>query len=129
MVATKRPMMSAFIGALICAAASFVFFVALTQLDHATIGESIGYGVGVGIIGAVLGFAIGLVIGSTDVGVLGGGLIGLGGIALALAGFLLMFGGDNPLQQLKNNWRIVSLVVGPPSLITGLLTAWLKNRR
>ena len=129
MIATKRPVMSALIGAFVGAAASFLFFVLLTQLDNATVGESIVYGGGVGFIGALIGFVIGLIVGSTDVGIIGGGLIGLGGIGLALAGFLMLFGGDNPLQQLKNNWRVIALVLGPPSLITGLLTAWIKNRR
>jgi hypothetical protein len=129
MIATRRPVMSAFIGAFVGAAASFLFFVLLTQLDNATAGESIVYGVGVGIIGAMIGFMIGLIVGSTNVGILGGGLIGLGGIVLALAGFLMLFGGDDPVRALKSNWRVIALVLGPPSLITGLLTAWLKKRR
>lgn len=128
MIATKRPVMSAFIGAFVGAAASFLFFVVLTQMDNTTMGESIAYGIGVGFIGAIIGFAIGLVIGSTNAGVPGGALIGLGGIVLALAGFLMMFGGDDPVRALKSNWRVIALVIGPPSLITGVVTAWLKNR-
>lgn len=129
MIATKRPIVSGLVGACVGAAASFIFFVVLTQLDNTTMGESIVYGMGVGFIGAIIGFAIGLVIGSTNVGVLGGGVVGLGGIGLALIGFLMLFGGDNPLQQLKNNWPVIALVIGPPSLLTGIVTAWLKNRR
>ncbi|HYF64738.1 MAG TPA: hypothetical protein VD886_18070, partial [Herpetosiphonaceae bacterium] len=59
----------------------------------------------------------------------GGALVGLGGVALALAGFLMLFGGDNPLQMLKSNWRVIALVIGPPSLLTGVVAAWLKTRR
>ncbi|HYF62858.1 MAG TPA: hypothetical protein VD886_08575, partial [Herpetosiphonaceae bacterium] len=72
MIATKRPIMSAFTGAFVGAAASFLFFVILTQMDNTSMGESIAFGIGVGFIGAIIGFAIGLIIGSTNVGVAGG---------------------------------------------------------
>jgi hypothetical protein len=125
----NSPISSAFIGALICAVASFGLFFVLTRLDSTRTGEAIGYGLIVAVVGALIGFAIGLTIGSTKVGVLGGGLIGLIGTVLAFAGFIALFGGGDPLRALRSNWRALALVVGPPSLVTGLLTAWIKNRR
>ena len=130
MPVTKSPISSAFVGALICAVASFLLFFVLTRLDHTRTGEAIGYGLIVAVIGSVIGFVIGLIIGLTNASVLGGAMIGLLGTVLAFAGFMVLFGGgNNPIQLLKSNWRVIALVIAPPSLVTGLLTAWFRNRR
>ena len=72
-----RILLSGLIGAIVCAVLSFLIFFLLTIFDNQKLVEAFAYGLIVGIIGALIGAIIGLAVGIGDLGMPGGGVVGL----------------------------------------------------
>ena len=123
-----RILLSGLIGAIVCAALSFLMFFLLTVFDNQKLIEAFGYGLVVGMFGAFIGVVIGLAVGIGDLGVLGGGVVGLLGTLIIVAIYVYSTA-ENSGQYgyFLSESRIVFTVLSLPTILTGVITALLKK--
>lgn len=122
-----HPLVMTIAGAAICGLLSCTFFSTMSMLDKTQASEAIGYGIIVGILGGFIGAFIGAIIGYRPTGIFGGAVIGLVATIALLVGSASMFGGGDSMKMLQANWRVVMAIFAPPLILTGVLTAWLKQ--
>ncbi len=124
-----RILLSGLIGAVVCAILSFLIFFVLTIYDGQKLIEILGYGFVVGMIGAFIGAIIGLAVGIGDLGVIGGGIVGVLGTLIGVA-ILAFTANENPAQfgYSLRAAGIFSIHFYLPTILTGVITALLKKQ-
>jgi hypothetical protein len=122
-----RILLSSFIGGVVCAVLSFFMFFLLTALDGTKASEAIGYSIIVGIGCAFIGAMIGLVIGIGNLGVIGGGIIGVLGTLAVVAFYVFFFSRPGELAHFLRESRIIFVVLTLPTILTGIITVLLRN--
>jgi ABC-type Co2+ transport system permease subunit len=123
-----RILLSGLIGAVVCAILSFLIFFVLTIYDGQKLIEILGYGFVVGMIAAFIGAIIGLAVGIGDLGLIGGGVVGVLGTLIGVA--ILAFTAAENSSQYGYFLRasgIFSIHFYLPTILTGIITALLKN--
>jgi len=123
-----RIFLSGLIGAIVCASLSFLMFFLLTVFDNQKLIEAFAYSLVVGIIGAFIGVIIGLAVGIGDLGVIGGGVVGFLGTLIVVAIYVYSTA-ENSGQYgyFLSASRIIFIVLSLPTILTGVITALLKN--
>ncbi len=123
-----RILLSGLIGAIVCAGLSFLMFFLLTVFDNQKLIEAFAYSLVVGIIGAFIGVIIGLAVGIGDLGVIGGGGVGFLGTLIVVAIYVYSTA-ENSGQYgyFLSASRIIFIVLSLPTILTGVITALLKN--
>lgn len=119
----------AFVGAFVCAVLFWLSFVIQAAMDGNNVGEAAAYGIlfsfGAFFVGGVLGAFIAMLRAS----LLGGAALGL----LAVAVFVLLWalGQSDGVSFSRALSRALPFAIwfSVPSLLTGLLVAWLRLRR
>lgn len=121
-------LLSGLIGAIVCAVLSFLMFFLLTVLDNQKPIEAFAYGLIVGMLGAFVGAFIGLTVGVGDLGVIGGGVAGLSATLIVVAIYVYSTA-DSPARYgyFLGESRIIFVVLSAPTILTGVITALLKN--
>jgi hypothetical protein len=121
-------LLSGLIGAIVCALLSFLIFFLLTVFDNQKLIEAFAYGLIVGIIGGLIGIIIGLAVGVGDLGAMGGGVVGFSATLIVVAFYVYTtaetFG---QYGYFLNESRIIVVVLSLPTILTGVITALLKN--
>jgi MFS family permease len=123
-----RILLSSLIGTVVCAILSFLMFFLLTVFDDLKLIEAIGYSLIVSIIGAFIGVIIGSAVGIRDLGMIGGGVAGLA-VTLIVAAYYIYSSAESFSQygRFLNASRIIFVVLTLPTILTGVITALLKN--
>lgn len=121
-------LLSGLIGAIICAALSFLMFFLLTAFDNQKLIEAFAYSLIVGMVGAFIGVIIGLAVGIGDLGVIGGGVVGFF-VTLIVVAIYVYSTAESPGQYgyFLGESRIIFVVLSAPTILTGAITALLKN--
>jgi hypothetical protein len=122
-----RILLSSLIGGIVCAVLSFFMFFLMTALDGTKAAETFGYSIIVSIACAFIGAMIGLVIGIGNVGVIGGGIIGILGTLAVVAFYVLAFSTPGKQAYFLSESRIIFVVLTLPTILTGIITVLLKN--
>lgn len=117
-----------FLGALLCALLTATLFAVFSILDGTRASEALAYGIVAGVAAGFFGALIGMVIGIFNLGLLGGGLVGLLATAGAVAFYVLTFSRPNQYGYFLGQSAIIVLVLGLPAVLTGVLIALVKNR-
>jgi|GEM_PF-2754567 len=128
MTIITRILLSSLIGAIVCAGLSFLIFFVLTFLDNQKLIEIFAYGFVVGMITAFIGAIIGLAVGIGNLGLIGGGIVGVLGTLLGVA--ILAFTAAENSSQYGYFLRasgIFSIHFYVPTILTGIITAWLQK--
>lgn len=115
-------------GTMLCTFLTATLFAIASILDGTRASEALAYGVVVGVVAGFFGAFIGMVIGIFDLGLLGGGLVGLLATAGAVAFYVLTFSRPNQYGYFLGESAIIVLALGLPAILTGVLTALVKNR-
>lgn len=123
-----RILLSGVTGTIVCAGLSFLSFVLLALSDNQKLGETIGYGLIVGMLGAFIGAFIGLAVGVGDLGVILGGAAGFF-VTLIVVAIYVYSTADSPARYgyFLGASRIIFVVMSAPTILTGVITALLKN--
>jgi hypothetical protein len=124
-----RTLVTALLGAAICAGISFAAFVAAALLDGTQPGEALGYGLIVGLAAAFLGALIGLAVGIGRLGVGGGAVVGLLATVAVVALYVLAFGRPGQLGYFLGEAKVFVALLALPTVLTGVLTARFKPAR
>lgn len=128
MLGIARILLSCLIGAIVCAILSFLAFFLLTIFDNQKLIEIFGYGLIVGMIGAFIGAIIGLAIGIGDLGAIGGGAVGFFGTLIVVAIYIYSTAENfGQYGHFLSESRIIFVVLSLPTILTGVITALLKN--
>ena len=122
-----RVLTSGFLGAAVGAILSSAAFFLGAIIDNAAPAEAFGYSLIVAIIGAVLGGLIGAAVSLGDLGIIGGGLAGLLAALAVVAFYVLAFGRTGEYSYFLTESRVLIAGLGAPLILTGSLTAALKN--
>jgi hypothetical protein len=125
---TSRIIFCAFFGMVLSSLLAATIFSIGSILDGTRPSEALAYGVAVGVMAGFFGVFIGMVIGIFNLGLLGGALTGLLASAGAVAFYVLTFSRPNQYGYFLGQSVIIVLVLGLPAILTGLLTALVKNR-
>jgi hypothetical protein len=120
-------LVSGAIGAGLGAVFSFLGFVLLALLDSTSVSEAIAFGILVGFVGAFVGFMIGIAVRIGNVGLLGGGVIGAVATLLLMLLYALVIGRPGEFGYFLSESRIILLVMGLPSVASGVITAFLNR--
>lgn len=121
-------LLSGGIGAIACAALSFLMFFLLTILDNQKLVEAFAYSLVVGFMGAFIGVIIGLAVGLGNLGAKGGAVVGVSATLMIVA--LYVYTTAESFAQygyFLNESRIIVVVLSLPTILTGVITALLKN--
>jgi len=123
-----RILLSSVLGTIVCAILSFLMFFLLTVFDNQQLSEGFAYALIVGIIGAFIGVIIGSAVGIGDLRMIGGGVAGLA-VTLIVVGFYVYSSAESFSQygRFLNASRIIVVVLALPTILTGVITALLKN--
>lgn len=129
MTRLSRTLQSTFLGALFCGVLTTVVFAAGVLLDGGRMADAAGFGLAVGVPGALIGALIGLVVGLFNLGLLGGGLVGLLATAATVAFYVLTFSRPGQAVDFLLGSGVIVFVLVVPAVAAGVLAAWLTNRR
>lgn len=123
-----RILLSGLIGAIVCAAFSFLMFFLLTVFDNQKLFEAFAYSLIVGIIGAFIGAMIGLAVGVGNLSAIGGGVAGFL-MTLIVVAIYVYSTATNSRQYgyFLSESRIIFVVLSLPTILTGVVTALLKK--
>jgi MFS family permease len=122
-------LVSSLLGAVICALLSAAAFALGASLDGTQTTEALAYGAIVGVVGALVGAWIGFVIGLGNFGPVAGGIVGVLTTALLIGFYIVAVGRPGDYGYFLGESRIIFVVMALPTLLTGILTAWLRTRR
>lgn len=123
-----RVVLSGFTGAAVCATVTFFLSVILMLLDGTRTGEAFFYSLIVAILVAFIGAFIGVVVGIGNLGLVGGGLVGLlSTLAIGLF-YVLSFSRPGQYGYFLSESTIIFVVSLLPTVLAGVATAFLKNR-
>lgn len=125
---TPRILICTLLGALLCPALTATLFAIVSILDGTRSSEALAYGVVAGVVAGFFGVFIGMTVGIFDLGILGGGLVGLLATVGAVAFYVLTFSRPNQYGYFLGQSAIIVLVLGLPAILTGVITALVKNQ-
>src|SRR5687768_12971532 len=111
MTTFARILLSSFIGGVVCAILSFFMFFLMTAVGGTKTSEAIGYSIIVGVGCAFIGALIGLVIGIGNLGVIGGGIIGVLGTLAVVAFYVFFFSRPGEQVYFLRESRIIFIVL------------------
>lgn len=123
-----RILLSGLIGAVVCAILSFLTSFLVMIFDNVKPFEAFAYGFVVAMLTAFIGAIIGLAVGIGNLGVIGGGIVGVLGTLLGVA--ILAFTATKDPSQYGYFLRasgLFSIHFYLPTILTGVITASLKN--
>jgi hypothetical protein len=124
----RRLLFCALLGALLGGVLTATSFTLMAVLDGARPTEAAGFGAAVGVAGGFFGMLAGFAVGIGNLGAVGGAVAGLLATAAAVAFYVLVFGEPTRLVYFLRESVVVWLVLGLPMVLSGSLTALLKNR-
>lgn len=124
-----RVLMSTFWGALVCAILTAVTFFLLTLSDGSPNEETIVSAIIVGLIGALVGALIGLIVGIGNLGVIGGGLVGILLTLAVAASYVALMGRPENYRHFLSESRVLFVVFTLPTILTGVIIAWRQKAR
>lgn len=124
----RRIIVCALIGALLGGVLTATSFTLMAVLDGARVSEAAGFGAAVGVAGGFFGMLAGFAVGIGNLGVVGGGVAGLLATVAAVVFYVLVFGEPSRLAYFLRESVVIWLVLGLPMILTGILTALVKNR-
>lgn len=128
MPSVARILLSGLIGAIVCAALSFLMFFLLTVFDDQKLIEAFAYALIVGIMGALIGVIIGLAVGIGDLGMIGGGVVGFTATLIVVAIYVYSTAENfGQYGYFLGESRIIFVVLSLPTILTGVITASLKK--
>jgi hypothetical protein len=122
-----RILLATFIGAVVCALLGFFLFFLLSIFDGSKTSEAFGYSLLIAVGCAFIGGLIGLVIGLADLKEIGGGLVGVLATICIVAFYVFAIARPGQHGYFLGESRIIFLVLSLPTILTGILTALLKN--
>ncbi|HEX9928597.1 MAG TPA: hypothetical protein VGB02_08685 [Pyrinomonadaceae bacterium] len=128
-----RILLSSLIGAVVCAILSFLMFFLLVVYDGQVYNdqkliEALAYSFVVGMLAAFIGAIIGLAVGIGDLGVIGGGVVGFLGTLIVVANYVYSTAANSSqYAYFLSESRIIFVVLSLPTILTGAITALLKN--
>ena len=120
-------LLSGLIGASVCAALGFLMFFLMLISSGNKAFEAFAYSLLVGIGCAFIGLLIGLVTGVGDLGAIGGGIVGLLGTLCIVAFYVFFSGRPDQIAYFLGESRIIFIVLTLPTILTGVITALIKN--
>ena len=123
-----RILVSTFFGLLFCSLLSMLVFSVGSILDGTRAGEALAIGVVAGVAAGFFGALVGMIVGIADLGPRGGALVGLLAAAGAVAFYVLTFSRPNQYGYFLGESGIILIVLGLPAILTGVLTAVVKDR-
>ncbi len=115
----------AFVGAFVCAVLFWLSFVIQAAMDGNNVGEAAAYGILFGFGAFFVGGVLGAFIAMLRASLLGGAALGL----LAVAVFVLLWALGQSDGVSFSRALPFAIWFSVPSLLTGLLVAWLRLRR
>jgi hypothetical protein len=118
-----RIFITTFLGALFCSLLTATLFSVGSIIDGTRPNEALGYGVVVGVVAGFFGTFIGMAVGIGNLGLLGGALVGLVTTLGAVVFYVLTFSGPNQYGYFLGQSTIIVLVLGLPTILTGILIA------
>lgn len=127
MSSVARILLSGLIGAVVCAVLGFLMFFVLTIFDNTRFVEAFAYSLVVAVLCAVIGVIIGLVIGWGNLGVTGGGIVGVLLTAGVVAIYVFSMGSPGRYGYFLSQSRVILVVLALPVVLTGIITALFKN--
>lgn len=128
MAGVGKILLSGLIGAIVCAGLSFLVFFLLTVFDNQKLSEAFAYALIVGVIGGLVGVVIGLAVGIGDLGMRGGGVVGLSVTLIIMAIYVYSTAKSaGQYGYFLSESRIIFVVLSLPTILTGVLTALLKK--
>ena len=128
MLGIAKILLSGLIGAIVCALLSFLIFFLLTVFDNQMLIEAFAYGLIVGFIGCLIGVIIGLAVGIGDLGMIGGGVVGFSVTLIVVAIYVYSTAESfGQYGHFLSESRIIVVVLSLPTILTGIITALLKN--
>lgn len=127
MTGIAKILLSGLIGAVVCAVLAFLMFFLLTVSDGNKPFEAFAYSLVVGIGCAFVGAIIGLAIGIGNLGAIGGGAVGFLGTLCVVALYVFSTGRPGQHAYFLSESRIIFVVLTLPLILTGIITALLKN--
>ncbi|MFO7661010.1 MAG: hypothetical protein R6X18_00310 [Chloroflexota bacterium] len=122
-----RILVSTFLGGLFCSLLTATLFSVGSIIDGTRPEEALAYGVVVGVVAGFFGVFIGMAVGIGNLGPLGGALVGLVTTVGAVAFYVITFSRPNQYGYFLDQSTIIVLVLGLPTLITGIVTGWLNK--
>jgi MFS family permease len=125
----RRTLSSLLLGGLICALLSGAALIVFALIDGTRTDEAVAYGLIVGVVGAFIGAWIGLAVGIGRLGVLGGAVAGLLSTVGVVAIYLFVNGRPGFYGYFLSESRVFLVVLALPLILTGALTAAIRNRR
>ena len=121
-------LLSGLIGAIVCAGLSFLMFFLLAVFDDQKLIEAFAYGLVVAVIGGLIGVIIGLAVGIGDLGAIGGGVAGFSVTLIVVAIYVYSTAESfGQYGHFLSESRIIVVVLSLPTILTGVITALLKN--
>ena len=120
-------LLSGLIGGIVCAVLGFLMFFLMTTFSGNKVAEAFAYSLLVGIGCAFIGVIIGLAVGAGDLRAVGGGIAGLLGTLCVVAFYVLFFSTPGRQAYFLGESRIIFVVLTLPAILTGIITALLKN--
>jgi hypothetical protein len=120
-------LLATFLGAVVCALLGFFMFFLLAKFDGTKTSEAFGYSLLIGIGCAFIGGLIGLVIGLADLKEIGGGLVGVLATVCIVAFYVFATARPGQHAYFFGESRLIFLVLSLPTILTGIITAMLKN--
>ena len=118
---------SGLIGGAVCAALGFLMFFLMLISSGNKFSVAFAYGIIVGIGCAFIGLLIGLATGIGNLGAIGGGIVGFVGTLCVVAFYVFFFGRPGETAYFLGESRIIFLVLTLPTVLTGVITALIKN--
>jgi hypothetical protein len=122
-----RILISTLLGALFCSLLTATLFSVGSIIDGTRPSEALGYGVVVGVVAGFFGTFIGMAVGIGNLGILGGALVGLVTTLGAVVFYVLTFSQPNQYGYFLGQSTIIVLVLGLPTILTGILIAWVNR--
>jgi hypothetical protein len=118
-----------FIGAIVCAVLFWLFFVLQAAIEGNNVGEAAAYGILFGLGAFFVGGVLGAFVALLRANLLGGAALGL--LAVAIFVLLWTMGQSDGVSLSRALSRSLPFAIwfSIPSLLTGLLVAWLRMRR
>ena len=123
-----RTLLSALIGAVVCAVLGFLSYFILTTTNGTQFEEAYFYSLLVAVLSAFMGAIIGFVVGIMDLGVIGGGLAGLLFTVVVVAFYIFSSGRPGSYGYFGGESAVFFEVLTLPAVLTGVITAVLKKR-
>jgi hypothetical protein len=121
-------LLSALIGAIVCAVLSFLMFFLLAVFDNQKLTEAFAYGLIVAIFGGFIGVIIGFAVGIGDLGMMWSGVLGFLMTLIVVAIYVYSTAASfGQYGYFLSESRIIIVVLSLPTILTGIITALLKN--